>query len=48
MILLPFPPRADAGWREDAAKAVAAGADAFGQRALRNQIDLDLAAIILF
>ena len=35
--------RADAGRRQHAAEPVAAGADALDQRALRNEVDLELA-----
>ena len=34
---------ADAGFGQDASQTVSAGADAFGERALRRQIDLDRA-----
>ena len=43
-ICLPFfDERADAGRGQDAAQADAAGADALDQRALRHELDLDLA-----
>ena len=44
LLLALFDERADAGRRQDAAEAAAAGADALDERALRHQVDRHLAA----